>query len=500
MYDILIVGSGFAGSITALCLNSAGFDVCLVEKESHPRFAIGESSTPVADMILRQLADTYGLPELGKLSRYGTWQKHYPDVPCGLKRGFSYYYHSKNQLFTSDNNHSKELLVAASVDNKRSDTQWYRPGTDHLLVQMVLDSGVHYLDHTNIDFLEKRKNGWSVKARQNDKKLEFTASFLIDSTGSQSFSNRFLGTSSSNRSFKTNTKAIYSHFRNVSEWYEELTKHGFYTDDYPYNPDHSALHHIIDPGWLWMLRFNHGITSAGLVIDQNSHAGFMRDMKSPAETWRSVLSEYPSLYALFRNAATVQPPGMMISTNRLQRRLDRMTGTGWAALHHTAGFVDPLHSTGIAHSLAGVEKLTQILVNNWEDSSLIRLGLETYQEEFNQELDLIDLLVAGCYQSRHYFDLFTAFSMLYFTCTIHYEQKRLSEENHGLFLSAGQDHLTSLVENHFKNLGKLINRGNIVEERKTFIRDIRESIRPYNIAGLMEPDKKNMYKHTAADF
>jgi FADH2 O2-dependent halogenase len=92
-YDIVIAGAGFAGSLMALVLHSMGFKVCLVEKGQHPRFAVGESSTPIADMILRQLSQKYNLPWLKAFSRYGSWQQAHPEIVCGIKRGFSYFKH-----------------------------------------------------------------------------------------------------------------------------------------------------------------------------------------------------------------------------------------------------------------------------------------------------------------------------------------------------------------------------------------------------------------------
>ena len=122
--DIMIAGAGFAGSLMALVLNSLGFRVCLVEKGKHPRFAIGESSTPVADLILRQLSQQYNLPWLKDFSRYGSWQQAHPEIVCGIKRGFSYFKHHPGKEFTTDANHSYELLVAASTDDLQSDTNW----------------------------------------------------------------------------------------------------------------------------------------------------------------------------------------------------------------------------------------------------------------------------------------------------------------------------------------------------------------------------------------
>ena len=57
--DVAILGSGFAGSLTALILDRIGLSVVLLERRSHPRFAIGESSTPAADFVLADLVQLY---------------------------------------------------------------------------------------------------------------------------------------------------------------------------------------------------------------------------------------------------------------------------------------------------------------------------------------------------------------------------------------------------------------------------------------------------------
>src|SRR6056297_3638066 len=494
-YDFLIAGSGFAGSVTALCLKSAGFSVCLVEKDKHPKFSIGESSTPIADMILRDLADTYDLPQLKKLSRYGSWQTHYPNVTCGLKRGFSYYKHSVNQPFQSTPDHSHELLVAASTDNKNSDTQWYRPDTDQLFVQMVKDAAIDYQDRTTIKRVIKSDAGhWLVDADQNGSSTEIKAGFIIDGTGSPDFSGRFFGTTSSDQDFRTNTRAVFSHFQNVPEWKSYLDEYGFNTDDYPYHPDHSALHHLLEPGWLWMLRFNDGLLSAGLVLD-----GIPKNEMSASEEWQTIISDYPSLKDLFTRGEIADVPGKIIKTDRLQRKLDSMTGDGWAALHHTAGFVDPLHSTGIAHSLSGVEKLVSILINTQKNDVQRRARLSAYQSSFFSELTLIDQLVAGCFKSRHHFGLFAACSMLYFTCTVYYEQSRLSGKIPDHFLGADQRGITSMIHNCYDRLLGLLSSDRLpkTEEINAFISLVSEQIAPFNSVGLMDPSKKNMYEHTA---
>ena len=71
--DVLILGSGFGGSLLALILARAGKSVVMVDRSRHPRFTIGESSTPLADRTLAQMADRYQLPELRPLCHWGSW-------------------------------------------------------------------------------------------------------------------------------------------------------------------------------------------------------------------------------------------------------------------------------------------------------------------------------------------------------------------------------------------------------------------------------------------
>ena len=92
-FDIAVVGSGFGGSLTAMIARRLGRSVILLERGRHPRFAIGESSTPLANLLLEELALRYDLPRLLPLAKWGSWQKTYPQIACGLKRGFTFYQH-----------------------------------------------------------------------------------------------------------------------------------------------------------------------------------------------------------------------------------------------------------------------------------------------------------------------------------------------------------------------------------------------------------------------
>ena len=134
LYDIAVVGSGFAGSLLAMIAHRLGRSVILLEKGKHPRFAIGESSTPLTNLLLEDLTTRYNLPALTPLAKWGTWQQAYPDVARGLKRGFTYYHHTLGEPPTTGPGRTNQLLVAASPHDGIADTHWYRVEFDELFV------------------------------------------------------------------------------------------------------------------------------------------------------------------------------------------------------------------------------------------------------------------------------------------------------------------------------------------------------------------------------
>src|SRR5207302_7470810 len=115
--DLAILGSGFGGTLLALVARRLGYSVAILERGSHPRFAIGESSTPLADFKLAAIADRFGLDWLRPFAKHGSWKATYPDIRCGLKRGFSFFRHQPGQTYTPNAANDNALLVAASPDD-----------------------------------------------------------------------------------------------------------------------------------------------------------------------------------------------------------------------------------------------------------------------------------------------------------------------------------------------------------------------------------------------
>ena len=192
-YDIAVVGSGFAGSLLAMIARRLGRSVVLIEKGVHPRVVIGESSTPLSNLLLENLTTRYDLPALTPLAKWGTWQRTYPHVACGLKRGFTFHHHVLGASGPADPERQDQLLVAASPRDEIGDTHWYRADFDHLLVQEADKLGVTYVDQVQLDRITDDGNGVRLAGKRNGNAVEFHARFVVDCTGPRGFLHRALG-------------------------------------------------------------------------------------------------------------------------------------------------------------------------------------------------------------------------------------------------------------------------------------------------------------------
>lgn len=500
--DVAILGAGFGGSLTALVLKAIGLRPLLVERCAHPRFALGESSTPIADLVLGEIARRFDLPQLLPLTHYGDWKRVYPQINCGLKRGFSYFQHQRGRPFEACDDHRHELLVAASTRDEDSDTHWHRADVDHYFVREAQKAGIPYFERTEITALQAPGSSlperWQIEARQGDQPLRIAAKFIVDASGEGGVLARHLGISTEAKEMATNSRAVYAHFTGVRRWEDILRSRGARLDDYPFHADHAALHHILDGGWMYVLRFDDGVTSAGFALDTRHHPP--DQSLSPAEEWSRLMEQYPSLAEQFANAIPVAPEGGIRRSGRLQRFAARMVGANWAMLPATAGIVDPLHSGGNAHTLCGIQRLAGILERSWGRPEL-QDALADYGRTLAAELKMVDRLVHGCYAAFGCFDLMAAYSMCYFaSATFSEMRRRQGRAAADAFLLSTDPALQTAVGTAYARLLETVSRGS--PQRDDIHGYQVESARllsPFNLAGLCDPAKRNMYPFTGHD-
>ncbi len=241
-----------------------------------------------------------------------------------------------------------------------------------------------------------------------------------------------------------------------------------------------------------MLRFNNGVTSAGVVYDGERRASSQSEGMRPEAVWADLLNRYPSIAEQFAAARAVQP---FVRTGRLQRCAERAAGADWAMLAHAVYFLDPFFSGGNAHSLLSIERLADILDRCWERPSLVA-ELRQYEQALLREVDFLDLLIHGCYQTFGRFPLFAAYSMYYFAAAILSETRRRSGSGDPWegFLACDQPGLHEAVRGAHDHLNHLSEADTPALQKR-----VANDIAHFNFAELCDPAKKNMYPFVVAD-
>ena len=497
--DVLILGSGCAGSLLAWIMARRGRRIVVVDSGRHPRFAIGESSTPLANFLLELMSDEFNLPELKPLARWGSWQRTYPILRAGKERGFSYYGHRPAEHFHETADHEHSLLVAASVSDELSDTHWMRADVDEWICQQAVEAGAVLYESTKIQSIQQLDGHWSVTATRGEQALEWQPQWVIDATGAGGLVPRALGVQRCDDELQTQTGSLFGHFIFVQRMTGWLDYNRLPIDDDTFDGDDAAQHHVLSDGWIWMLRFDCGITSVGITRPTELWQREGLVGKSLSQAWDGIVKRYPTVEALLGKSDLFGPMSNG-KTNlgwmpRLSRLWAQAAGERWLALPSTVGVIDPLHSTGLAHALSGVRRAAQILLHN--SSSGQADLLQQYNEDVVAEVRWIDRLVSSCYSGLPDFDLFTAASSFYFLATLacETELRDVGTLSQGFLGFKNRNWQTLLHQ-----VGQQLNSHEphaSPAAKSQFIDHLRASIQPWNSIGLLEPSYRNRFARSA---
>ena len=476
-YDLAVVGSAFAGSLTAMIARRLGRSVVLLERGRHPRFAIGESSTPLANLLLERLANRYGLPALAPLAKWGSWQREHPEIGCGLKRGFTFYHHDFDRAFAPRTDRANELMVAASPNDTISDTHWFRPDFDHFFQREAVAQGVVYHDEVSLTAAEFGNDGVRLAGRQRGEPVEFRARFVVDASGPRGFLHRALGLGERSFAGYPATQALYSHFTGVLRWENLNPPEG----TPPFPPDDAALHHAFPGGWMWVLRFNNGITSAGVSVSDELAQELVLHEGQPA--WHRLLARLPSVARQFAHAT---PTREFTHMPALTFRSTQAAGDRWALLPSAAGFVDPLLSTGFTLTLLGVERLAALFAENPVPS---RQDLDAYAASVDADVNAAAALIGTLH--RH-FDRpadFQSLLMLYFAAASFSETARRLDrpELAPGFLLRGHPEFAAGLHRILEAVRTSGLRG------EALLQAVRETVTPVDVGGWCNPARQNWY-------
>lgn len=296
---------------------------------------------------------------------------------------------------------------------------------------------------------------------------------MVDATGPHGCLHRLLNLPESSFPGYPVTQALYSHFSGVTPL---ATESAHWQTSPPYPVEAAAVHHVFDGGWMWLLHFNNGNTSAGIATTEAMASHLRLAEGSPA--WRRFLKLIPPLADQFANAKAILPFSHLA---RMPFQSSQIIGQRWALLPSAAGFVDPLLSTGFPLTLLGVDRLAAIFEHHWGQPSL-QAALAGYAISTEQELEASTRLIGALYANMHNFAVFRGISMLYFAAASFSETARRLDKPHlaQSFLLCNDPHFGPAS----RCLMERAQAGIAERDSAAFLQDVQRAIEPFDVAGL----------------
>lgn len=301
--DVLVVGGGPAGSTISALLADKGWDVHVLEKDSHPRFHIGESLLPQSVPMLQRLGV---LPEVEKIGiiKYGAELVSY-------RLGRSQMFHF-SKAFDESQPYAFEV--------KRAEF-------DAILAKNAVAKGARFQEGMKALRVEFRRGQTSLvhaEDRQGAVRI-WEARFVVDASGRDTFLSGQLG--GKHRSRKHGSAAVFGHFEGVTR----LTgmDEGNITAGW------------LNDGWCWLIPFKDGTMSVGVVC----HPDYIKSRRTSLDQFLlDTLRQSPPIAKRMHQAKALTPT---YAAANFSYRRDSMTGEGYLMIGDAFAFIDPVFSSGV---------------------------------------------------------------------------------------------------------------------------------------------------------
>lgn len=321
--DVLVIGAGPSGTISAAMLHKAGLTVQIVEKTKFPRFVIGESLLPRCMEAL----DEAGLLEdiIEKKFQEKTGAKFiWGDKLCDFK--FS-------QQYTKGWNHAYQVQ---------------RADFDKALADSCEKKGIPVLYETEVTDVKINEDGTSVTTvKTKDNTLhEIRAKFIVDGSGYGRVIPTLFGLNKPSTQYTR--KAVFAHLQDPFR-YE--------TDE----PDRITIYvHNLNT-WIWVIPFSNGVTSLGFV---GSPEFFDNYSGTLPEQYLKMIQSEPALKKRFRDFKMIWDEPKVLQG--WSATTDTFYGKGFVLTGNVTEFLDPVFSSGVTLASVSAQKAASLVIRHFK--------------------------------------------------------------------------------------------------------------------------------------
>jgi hypothetical protein len=296
-WDVIVAGAGPGGSTLASLLAESGIRVLVIERETFPRFHIGESLLPASEM-LTTLLDVEPDPETFL-----------------FKRGAQFLCEAtgRKQIFGFDEALPGPQRYAWHVERARFDT---------LLRDRAVENGATVRHEVSVEHVEAGPDGVVASTTRGRER----GRYFVDATGQDRLLARQFDSVEPFDRF--GRAAVFTHFSEMTEAGRE-----------PFVPNNDIRIVVIEDGWLWAIPLTHARLSIGMV----SRKPGLR---------HSTLDAYLRESPLFtRMIAGAKRHETQLASN-FSFRNRRASGVRFCCVGDSACFIDPVFSSGVSLAMS----------------------------------------------------------------------------------------------------------------------------------------------------
>ena len=316
--QVVITGAGPSGAVAAGILRKSGREVLILEKETFPRFVIGESLLPHSMTFIEEAGMLQDVVEAGFQYKNGAsfcWGGKITefDFRDKLGKGWGSTYQVQRSRFDK---------VLADAAERMGTTIRYRH------------------EVTAVDFSGKPLI--TVKSPEGET-YQIEAEFVLDASGFARLLPRLLELE--RPSSLPLREAIFTHVE------DKIPPRG------PF--DRNKIRITVHPKhidiWYWLIPFSDGRSSLGVVGEPKlleMHSGTF------AERLKAFVADDPTLGSLLKDAVWDTPVRNLVGYSA---NVSALCGKGWALLGNAGEFLDPVFSSGVTIAFASASMAARVL-------------------------------------------------------------------------------------------------------------------------------------------
>ncbi|MFE9781104.1 NAD(P)/FAD-dependent oxidoreductase [Streptomyces sp. NPDC005775] len=342
--DVVVVGGGPAGATAGSLLAKAGHTVLILERETFPRYHIGESMVSGMAPLMEELGlveelDARFRPKSGITLRWGRdpepWRSDFSAAFSATGSHFTHAWHVTRSEFD-------ELML----DNARK-----------------LGAMVHEAAQVTKVLQDETGRVTGVAYTQDGETHQVTARFVVDASGQGRLLTRQLTETS---------------------WQEDLRNVAVWTYFDSYTPiedkDDILVEAIQGGGWVWGIPLSETKLSMGYVLP----AEMLAEQTRGGRTQRDVFLDCLKDSHVAKKMVDVAALGDLSTTRDWSHVCDTFHGPGWAAVGDAAAFIDPLFSSGVWLGTSGAWLAARALDAALKDEGREEQVLERFDSLYRQ--------------------------------------------------------------------------------------------------------------------